>query len=885
MSTESRHPVERIAEEFSIRLRAGEHPSIEEYVDRHPEHAELIRSILPSIAMVERVSDHEGIVRSDDIRRLASQSLKQAEVLGDYEIVREIGRGGMGAVYEALQRSLNRHVALKVISSAISGNEQHSNRFRREAEAAACLHHTNIVPIFGFGQDNGRHYYAMQLIDGETLQTAIQRRLADVTAESDAERMQYYRKVARIVSSAANALDYAHRQRVLHRDIKPANLLLDRQETLWITDFGLARRTDLESETQAGEILGTLRYMAPEQFAGRGDSRSDIYGLGLTLYEMLTLQPAIESPKSRLLDPVRNSIIRNPRSIDYRIPIDLQIIALKACAYAAEDRYQLAADFEKDLLRFLEDRPILAKRSTRIELLARWARRNPLIASLTAATAGLLLLVAGLLGIWNRQQQRAIVEIEKQFARAETNLVEKSKALDQVEQEQTRAEKNFDLAMKAFSEITINIASRGNSLMSLGGMEEEDEFSGFEDAELNQADVALLETLLGFFQRFSEENERDLRIETAIGRQRVGDIQNRLGKMDEAEKSYQKALDAFRSIHRQTPGRSEVVLPILEIHSQRLLLFANRGQLQRVRSEYDDARRLIEQSSDVMKQAEGRFARATLLSNMGAIGARIDEARLKPNRSGLGRFLPSPDQIAKFRSDAKFNAEAISLLIELCAESPDNIQYQVARGRALRDEVRMSLIGKDLAKADESLRKAIELFESLCKSYPESATFQFELADTLTTGVGSRPIDNERCLRALSICEEICKTHPQSPDYQSLRAKTLVKLSKMAGRAPRAIERIEQAIAIQRDLVQSHSNITTYRIGLIQSLRLLSENYEARENYQRAIEAVDAMIQEFTRLKQMGKSPLLFVQAVDNLKGKRASLERKIAENVRSPSK
>ena len=278
--TDDRHPVEVIAEEYSERLRAGEKPTIDEYVRRFPEHADLIRSVLPSIALVERVSINDSQQRTaDDSNSRKAVAAGQPDALGDYEIVREIGRGGMGVVYEAIQRSLNRHVALKVISSLISGNSKHNARFRREAEAAASLHHTNIVPIYGIGEDHGLQYYAMQLIDGVTLhdvieclrndaarsthsgeaarwmlnksttetaiivsQTEIEYSASNAISPQDLNQQkltrEYFRNVARTIANAANALHYAHHQRVLHRDIKPANLLLDREGTVWITDFG-----------------------------------------------------------------------------------------------------------------------------------------------------------------------------------------------------------------------------------------------------------------------------------------------------------------------------------------------------------------------------------------------------------------------------------------------------------------------------------------------------------------------------------------------------------------------------------------------------------------------------------------------------------------------
>ncbi len=952
---DDRHPVEVIAEEFSNRMRVGEKPTIEEYALRYPEHADLIRSVLPSIALVERISHNDSEQRkSDDSHARHTIAAGQPESLGDYEIVREIGRGGMGVVYEAIQRSLNRHVALKVINSLISGNSKHNARFRREAEAAASLHHTNIVPIYGIGEDHGLQYYAMQLIDGVTLHDVIevlrnnatgstpsdeaarwmlnksttetvgpfipmasstnvasnitaQRNtreheaetvemvdaLPDATsiaskteiAESSARAQssalnqqkltrEYFRNVAKTIANAANALHYAHHQRVLHRDIKPANLLLDREGTVWITDFGLARRTDLDAETQTGEILGTLRYMAPEQIAGTGDSRVDIYSLGLTLFELLTLKPAIESPKSRLLDPERNSIIRSPRSIQPNIPADLQTITLKACAYAPKDRYQHASEFEEDLHRFLEDRPILAKRSTRTELLMRWARRNPAIATLAAATLGLLLLIASLLGVWNRQQQRSIREIGKQFERAETNLVEKTVALARVEREQSRAEKNLNLALRAFDQVTNNIASRGSAI-AMSSELEEDEAEGFSDATLSQADVALLETLLAFFDQFSEENAKDLRIEAAVGRQRVGDIQHKLGQLDKADQSYQKAMEAFRSILEQKPDQAEIVLPMMAIHGERLTLFAKRGQLPKALSEYTDARKLLEKSTEVKKSAEGRFALAKLLNCAGTLATRFGgDARPRPIRPSL----LSLEQAARIKREAEYNSEALALLKELVAESPDNVSYQVVLGRSLRDESRVASIMNDLQRADDALRRSIEIFETLCKTHPDNAAFKYELAETLSKNVAMRAIDQQRCHRALVICDEIAKENPQVPEYRALKASALMKLSMMAGRNNRGEELLIEAIEIQRELTNRYSDVAIYGAGLIRSLRRLSELQEALGKSDKAKENNDQAEKEIVRMKKNTKMPKPFSPLFDQLRDRPFSMEKRAKE-------
>jgi serine/threonine protein kinase len=277
----------------------------------------------------------------------------------------------MGVVYEAEQQSLGRHVALKVLPSSALLNRTYLERFRREAKAAARLHHTNIVPVFGVGEHGGVPYYAMQFIRGEGLDKVLAdvRRLRQRPGEAAAEALtegsvahslltgrfspapaadgpgeptgrpepssatsglsasdpeaDYHRGVARIGVQVAEALAYAHRQGVLHRDIKPSNLLLDQQGTVWVADFGLAKAEGADELTQTGDIVGTIRFMAPERFEGRSLPQSDVYGLGVTLYELLTLRPAFDDTnKAKLIDKVLHDSPTPTRKIDVRVDRD-----------------------------------------------------------------------------------------------------------------------------------------------------------------------------------------------------------------------------------------------------------------------------------------------------------------------------------------------------------------------------------------------------------------------------------------------------------------------------------------------------------------------------------------------------------------------------------
>src|SRR5262249_11846177 len=299
--------------------------------------------------------------------------------------------------------------------------------FKREARAVARLHHSNIVPVHGVGEEGGLHYYVMQFIQGQGLDQVLAalRRLrqapgapaegpaaavaqsqlsalfaspaGDVAAsdrgsvtnvhlpgQSEGSSLAeagwpYWHGVARIGVQVADALAYASSQGILHRDIKPSNLLLDTRGTVWVTDFGLAKaETDRDDVTHTGDIVGTLRYMAPERFEGKADVRSDVYALGLTLYELLTLRPAFEeTDRQRLIAQVMKEEPTRPRKLDPRIPRDLETIVLKAIAREPAQRYQTPAEMAEDLQRFLDDRPILARRLGLVPRARRWCRRNP----------------------------------------------------------------------------------------------------------------------------------------------------------------------------------------------------------------------------------------------------------------------------------------------------------------------------------------------------------------------------------------------------------------------------------------------------------------------------------------------------------------------------
>lgn len=346
-------------------------------------------------------------------------------VLVDYELISEIGRGGMGIVYKAIQPKLNRQVAIKVLPALMGVVRPEAKaRFRREAELAASLDHTNIISIHDYGEADGTLFYAMQLIRGRSLRDVLdeieQTGAVDcvVGESSDPDRSRrtgdgpgagrlYYRRVAQWIAEVADALQYAHEHGVMHRDIKPANLLLTEDGKLMISDFGLARAAQAHALTRTSSLIGTCRYMAPEQLdpeRGEPDHRVDVYALGATLYELLAFRPMFNAPDDRqVMHQIASREPPEPHRVVRTVPRELETICLKAIQKAPGARYPSAGAFADDLRRWLLDLPIGARRGSVATRAARFARRH----RAACALAGASLALAGACGVFWIKYERA----------------------------------------------------------------------------------------------------------------------------------------------------------------------------------------------------------------------------------------------------------------------------------------------------------------------------------------------------------------------------------------------------------------------------------------------------------------------------------------------
>ncbi len=451
-------------DEYLQALADGRQLDVEQVAMAYPSIAGLIRRTLPALGMID--------VSNSGAPKLDGLDLSKSRELGDFRLLRELGSGGMGFVYEAEQLSMGRRVALKILPMASTLQHRALERFKNEVRAAAMLDHPNIVSIYSVGEDRGVHYYAMQLIRGQSLAEVIrelkcaknhdtltedaiskivsktghqvsssksepthrvrsndshcERADAETEVELQARiatfsgsdtKAGFFRSAAELGVQAAEALQHAHEQGVFHRDIKPGNLMLDATAKPYITDFGLARIEADAGITRTGDLVGTLRYMSPEQALAKqavSDGRSDIYSLGVTLYELIGLRPLFDSKdRQQLLQQIAFDEPVKLRKIDRAIPGELETIIHKAIEKNPDDRYLSAGELAADLQAFLDDRPIQAKPPTVSDKLIKWSRRHkPLVWTMALSGAAMVTMAILALTVSNFviAQERQVAE-------------------------------------------------------------------------------------------------------------------------------------------------------------------------------------------------------------------------------------------------------------------------------------------------------------------------------------------------------------------------------------------------------------------------------------------------------------------------------------------
>jgi eukaryotic-like serine/threonine-protein kinase len=884
--------VDELAEEFLKRRRSGEVPDIEVYATQYPDMAEDIREVFPALMAMESLKrDWEKAAHNAE-----TNSSVPVERLGDYRLLHEIGRGGMGIVYEAVQESLDRHVALKLLPQHAVTDATYVRRLQREARTAAALHHSNIVPVFGVGQEQGYHYIVMQLIPGAPLDRVI-RLLREPGGESLAHSISsqpdtaiaegalgmliesaqatpitepagsvlsglvsapgnslrttswqnkeaasehvetsalqtptssdrpasapdspgYWRLVARLGSQIASALEHAHGRGTLHRDIKPGNILLDLQGAVWVTDFGLAHATDGSNATQTGSLAGTLSYMAPEQFDGKSDERSDVYSLGLTLYELATLRPAIPSgTRAETVARATEASPPRPRSINPNIPADLQTIILKAISQDPAHRYQSAAALAEDLCNFEEDRPIKARRVSAFERFRRWCRRNPWLAMSTSGCVLLLVLatLAAVLGYAHESQQR------QKMQSMLTILVD---SLEHV----------YDRFIpEQISAPSLLISSEDETQPSV--------LSG--KAALSPEAAAMLEELLPAFDKLAQQfNDDDsLKANAAQANRRVADIHVQLGNYDRAIAAYREAIRRYTAL----PDAKQWLVQIAVAHNEIGNTLLQQGNKTGSTAAHRDAIELlltdvpvVEGRSDTSKLLhEQRFELARSWFLLGKRGRRDQLGPPVPN-SG-----PPEGEFSDRRGPQRLPPGRLS--------GPGRPGRMPAGGPEGRPHMGMG-------RADEHerhrwLQLAIDELNHLIQQQ-DLPEYSYLLAMCLRDR--SHTLDSADSEAAIAVLLELTEAHPTIARYRYELSRTYgaVRITGLSGTTQEsAMKRLRQSIEHMNILMKQHPDITAYAISAAHTNHLMSmllmESVHAASEFERELLASEATIHAATAL-------------------------------------
>ncbi len=914
--------LENIVAEFTGRMRAGELPAVDEYQKRFPELKKEIEELLASVAMIEqlkRSSEPQPNNKKllDLVSRLSS--------IGSYRLLREIGRGGMGVVFEAVHESLGRRVALKIMPTPLVNGEKYVERFKYEAQSAAKLHHTNIVGVFGVGENDGFYYYVMDFIDGETLSEIInglkQNRVSDTTKRSLETRLEFnrsegrldkemvvassdndiesssstkpreqlegnshsiaagchldgsdprfFRWVARMGASIADALAYAHAANILHRDIKPSNLILDYHGVVWITDFGLAKDSSNELNlTKTGDVIGTPQYLAPESLEGKYDQRSETYCLGLTLYELVALQPAYAGSTAEVIRAIATTSPPSPRKINPRIPRDLSTIIDKAISRDPQLRYQTAADLRNDLTAFVEDRPISARRPLFLETAIRWGRRNPLSAALAAFSLLLLTLVAisasiGFLATTdalNKEAEKssrlAVQQLATERARkkAEDNFAQMKAQFD-------RAEANIAITIEAFDEMFKQVIARDAASTAELDIDGFREISGIESS-ITSDDAAFLDKLLTFYEQFASLNSGNERLqsESAKAFRRVGNIYQLVGDMPAAIEAYQESLDLYQAIQEAAPNSKENLLTLVRTQNELSAAQRKNGDAWQAHALIQQSKQLLEESGLSRSDDEVRLELARTFTAMGfnlfrimSVGnigtpigrgganSRNSGSPLETNaRSGSKNTRRPPTRIAEFqrggprgieRRNKQLIEQAVNIMDGLIAESPENGEYRSVRATCycILAAARM---GSDRETGSQLRNQAIAEFESLVETYPDNPEYRYLLAMACSLGrTPPDPEDIDLLKKSLEITEQLISQYPGLLDYQHLYASLKIKVAGLQinnespDEARRSLESAKHSINVLMQHTPSDRTFQRTMISLIGELQRLAKSY------------------------------------------------------------
>lgn len=876
-STPGRDPVEELAAEFSERLRDGKRVSVEQYAKQHPDLADEIRELFPTIVAMEQLSTRRQ-------RERGVPDGPAPQQFGDYRIIGEIARGGMGIVHEAEQVSLGRRVAVKVLPTHALRREKDVRRFQREAQTAAGLHHSNIVPVFGVGEEGGQRYIVMQLIRGVGLDEVLREIRSEVITEAGNEETrvttsrvtvakrsahdlleselklnatsigdeadtvegaivadgekpasvrplivqspignEYFRNVARVGLQAANALHYAHKNNTLHRDIKPGNLLLDDDGRIWIADFGLAKALQDDDVTCSGDIVGTMAYVAPERFRGETTRLSDIYSLGVTLHEMLTLQKAFDGEdRVAVMNQVTNHSLPHPSKINKAVPRDLETIVLKAASQHPRDRYESAASLADDLQAFLDGRPIMARPLSQVEHAVRWCNNNR---GMSALMATVVVLIASVIATLVFGYQHA-------------------------DHERQRAEQISKAAVGALDEIYNRFAITPLT-GSLGDAEVDTELGELNTSQMPiSKDVALLlDNLLAFYDELSVQtrDSDEVTVKYIAANRRVGDINRRLGQLEDARSSYRTAIQSIDGLDSLLRDTTTMRLETARVHNGMGLTFRFDGR--HAKDQVQSHERAVSILDHEAATDEEKFELATSLYLL--YGAEWHQQFSSRRHRGDRQKL-----------DTVHLDRAADILADLKRKNPRRADYDLWIARCLLTRHR-SGEGRQAARV-----QAIEILEGLIEQFPENPDYQYELGNLYYSiekwnGWKSRwrEFDEERlALSEANLRKGLEATlgleiqHPNIPQYYLLKKQLYENLGdvlRVQERFAEAEGQIERSMQMQRMLIEGAEEPESHKPWLyelqVKYGKVIAENdrpERARDVLTSAIDQLESLVED-----------------------------------------
>ncbi len=810
-------------------------------------------------------------------------------LFGDYELLDEIARGGMGITYRARQIRLNRIVALKMIKSGQLANEQEIRRFQTEAELAAGLDHPNIVPVFEVGEIDGHHFFSMGYVDGESLE---QRLLAGPMPLRDS---------ARLLMIVAQAIHYAHEKGVIHRDLKPGNIMLanspvrsgpesvgaaspeaarqleDSSADLEVlvprvTDFGLAKQLADDSDlTVAGQVLGTPGYMPPEQADGRvGDigPHSDVYSLGAILYCLLTGRPPFQAAgMMKTLRQVVECEPASPRQLNWAIDQDLETICLKCLEKEPKRRYRSALAVADELRRYLDHRPIRARSIGRLAHFARWCRRRPALATLSV-TLVIALLAGTMVSTYYAVQANHNAKIfrwEKIHAAHETDLAQAA----------LRNEQQAHAKLKASLAETEQTIRKWVEMASNAELLREPRFKPL----LKE----LLDDALLHYEYFVKEHDSDqdalTRIRLADAFFEIGKINDRSGDTSQAIVAYRQAINQYQRLTSDQRDDASFPRALAKCYCNVGLLLCESGTADEAREALQQAARLFEELVERSPARSGDWSDlattwegcGTLFAENGdlakgldyrerALRIRIRQQRDDPNNHGLASSLAnSYHGVALSRFDLGQNENTVSLLrkseailTRLLNDNPEN-------SRDLSDlaDVRNTL-GTLLWQTGDYLASIAvfqnrrDTYEQLVKYYPTVSHYRYNLAGSyfnmagVYKRIGRRNETMAAYQKARTLFEGLATEDPSFPGYRSSLASVYFNEGNYftgTHQSAKAIAAFEQALTLQRQLAADSPSRTEYWSDLARTLNGVGAVYDAENDRARAREAYrDAVV-------------------------------------------